>query len=83
MMRERCDRVCAFAAEHAALDHVELVARVRALEADVDSYRALARQGIQELARLTAERDGLQRQLAALREEYRSYRLHLTRAGAA
>lgn len=43
--------------------------RAISLEADVDVYRALAKEAIEALAALTKERDSLRQQLAASRQE--------------
>lgn len=57
--------------------------RCASLEADCDSYRALALAAIAAVADLTSDREGLRMQLRAVRDEYRALREYFLRQAAA
>lgn len=57
------------ALEHLAADEAALRERVRSVEADADSYRALAQQALQALADLTTERDRQRERIRRLTDE--------------
>jgi hypothetical protein len=62
------------ALEHAAADHVELVARVADLEDERAAYRVLAQEAIHALHHITTERDRLRDRLYRLLDELRGLR---------
>jgi hypothetical protein len=64
---------CDLAREHLALEALDVRERVASLESDVESYRALALQAIEELHYVTAEHNRLRRQLRVLFNAAREY----------
>ena len=58
--------------EHLTADKLELLDRLRDLEADLQSYRELALAGVHALHHLTRERDHLHVRLLVLLEELRA-----------